>query len=332
MTTAVLPLALSMGDAAGIGAEIAVKAWHARQQAQVHPFIYVGAPQLLSAAARTLQLDVTVCETGDAATALAAWDTHLPVMPIDLAEPAQPGKPNTTNAASTLKAIDGAADMVRDGRAAGLVTNPIHKATLYGAGFSHPGHTEYLAELAGSSTAPVMMLVVRQFRTVPVTVHMPLAAAIATLTTDLIFATGQTVAQGLTRYFGVGQPRLTVAGLNPHAGEQGTLGSEERDIIEPAIERLAQAGINVTGPASADTLFHEAARQAYDAALCMYHDQALIPIKTLAFDEGVNVTLGLPFIRTSPDHGTALDIAGKGIANPASLIAAIRLAAKMAST
>ncbi len=330
MTTPDLPLALSMGEAAGIGAEITVKAWLARKHTSVHPFIYLGAPQLLLDAARSLQADIVLFETDDATASTAAWNDRLPVLPIELPEPVRPGEPSTGTAQATLEAIESAVGLARTGLVGGVVTNPIHKATLYAAGFSHPGHTEYLADLSDNVAAPVMMLAVRDFRTVPVTVHMPLAAAIASLSAELIFTTGQTVAEGLKRYFNVPEPRLTVSGLNPHAGEQGTLGTEERDIIEPAIERLRRAGINVAGPASADTMFHEAARQAYDAAMCMYHDQALIPIKTIGFDEGVNCTLGLPFIRTSPDHGTALNIAGHGTADPRSLIAALNMAGSMA--
>lgn len=330
MTARRAPLALTMGEPAGIGAEITVKAWNARRQTDIHPFVYVGAPHLLREAAQVTGTPIGICETEDMSEAVAAWDTSLPVMPVELPVCVQPGAVSTDNAAATLDAIGKSVDLVRQGDAAGLVTNPIHKATLYAAGFSHPGHTEYLAQLSGSDTAPVMMLVVGDFRTVPITVHMPLADAIATLNSALICATGRTLADGLIRYFGVAEPRLAVAGLNPHAGEEGTLGTEERDIIEPAIAQLVAEGIRISGPSSADTMFHEAARQTYDAALCMYHDQALIPIKTVGFEDGVNCTLGLPFIRTSPDHGTALNIAGKGIASPRSLIAALNLAGSMA--
>ena len=330
MTACHAPLALTMGEPAGIGAEITVKAWSARRQTDIHSFVYVGAPYLLHEAAQQTGTPLDICETADMSEAAAAWDTSLPVMPMELPARVQPGTASTENAAATLEAIGKAVDLVRNGSAAGLVTNPVHKATLYAAGFSHPGHTEYLAQLSGSGTAPVMMLVVGDFRTVPITVHMPLSEAIAALNSTLICATGRTVADGLSRYFGVAEPRLSVAGLNPHAGEQGTLGTEERDIIEPAIAQLVAEGLRVSGPSSADTMFHEAARQNYDAALCMYHDQALIPIKTVGFEDGVNCTLGLPFIRTSPDHGTALNIAGKGIASPRSLIAALNLAGSMA--
>jgi len=228
-----------------------------------------------------------------------------------------------------IAAIADAVGFVKSGRAAALVTNPIQKETLYAAGFSHPGHTEYLAELAGGVT-PVMMLLCQDLRVVPVTIHRSLSESIAGLNTAEIVTVGRIAAASLKRDFGIARPRLAVAGLNPHAGEAGTLGREEIDIIAPAVRELQALGIDARGPAPADTLFHAAARARYDAAICMYHDQALIPLKTIDFDRGVNITLGLPFIRTSPDHGTACDIAGKGVANPASLIAAIAIAGELA--
>ncbi len=223
-----------------------------------------------------------------------------------------------------------AGDLVHAGEAGGVVTCPIHKSALYSAGFKHPGHTEFLAELAGGPVKPVMMLAVDGLRTVPITIHMSLVSAIAALTPDLIVETAEIVHADLRRYFGIESPRLALSGLNPHAGEDGTMGMEEKTIIGPAIERLKDDGFDVTGPLPADSMFHEAARAGYDAALCMYHDQALIPVKTIGFEDGVNCTLGLPFVRTSPDHGTALDIAGSGAGNPRSLIAALDLAAEMA--
>ena len=329
MTLSTLPLALSMGEPAGIGAEIAVKAWLVRSVSTVRPFLYVGDPALLREAAHQLGADVATFETDEPDRVTALWHDKLPVCPVLLDEPALHGRPSTSNAAATLRAIDLSVDMVTRGHAGGIVTNPIHKATLYEAGFSHPGHTEYLAKLANSTVAPVMMLAVRDFRTVPVTVHMPLRTAIEALTTDLLVQTGKTLSKALVRLCGVSEPRITLAGLNPHAGEGGTLGSEEADIIAPAIALLQQAGVRASGPASADTMFHEAARATYDAAMCMYHDQALIPIKTIGFEEGVNCTLGLPFVRTSPDHGTALNIAGQGRADARSLIAALNMAGSM---
>jgi 4-hydroxythreonine-4-phosphate dehydrogenase len=225
-----------------------------------------------------------------------------------------------------LDSIARAVAFVRAGEAAAVVTGSIHKKTLYEAGFAHPGHTEYLADLAGGGAQPVMMLVGAGLRVVPVTIHMPLRAALDSLSTASIVATGRIVARALLQDFGIAAPRLAVAGLNPHAGEEGALGREDIEIVAPAVAALRAAGIDAAGPLPPDTMFHDAARARYDAALCMYHDQALIPLKTLAFDTGVNVTLGLPFVRTSPDHGTALNIAGKGIASPASLVAAIKLA------
>lgn len=319
-----------MGEASGIGPEIALKAWHRRRSARVPPFLYLGAVEPLKSAARSTALDVVICETDDPAEAMRCWDDRLPVLPLDTAVAVAAGKPDTANAAVTLRAIGQAVDMVKNGTAGAVVTNPIHKLTLYDAGFTHPGHTEYLAELAGGGAIPVMMLVTGRFRTVPITVHMPLKRAIAALSTELIVETGVIVDKDLRRLFGVAEPRLAVAGLNPHAGEAGKLGREEEEIIQPAIDQLARLGLDVNGPVSADTMFHEKARACYDAALCMYHDQALIPIKTIGFEDGVNCTLGLPFIRTSPDHGTALNIAGKGTADPRSLIAALTLAGSMA--
>jgi 4-hydroxythreonine-4-phosphate dehydrogenase len=253
------------------------------------------------------------------------------VLPIALPVAPTPGEPRQENAAAVIGAIDRAVTLVREGRAAAVVTNPINKKVLTDSGFKHPGHTEYLAELAGGGTA-VMMLACAELRVVPVTIHLPLTQAVAALTTEAIFTAGRITAAALRRDFAIDRPRLAIAGLNPHAGEGGTLGREDIEIVAPAVAALQHEGIAATGPLAADTMFHAAARRHYDVALCMYHDQALIPIKTIDFDRGVNVTLGLPFIRTSPDHGTAFDIAGKGIANPASLIAALTLAGKMATS
>jgi 4-hydroxythreonine-4-phosphate dehydrogenase len=248
---------------------------------------------------------------------------------------AEPGKPDASSAPAALASIRQAVTDVREGRAGAVVTNPIAKSVLYRAGFRHPGHTEFLAELAaedGRVPQPVMMLWSPVLATVPVTIHVPLREAIEQLSSPLITSTTRIVAASLRRYFGVPRPRIAIAGLNPHAGEHGTLGTEDDHIVAPAIVTLRNEGMDVRGPLPADTMFHAAARETYDCAVCMYHDQALIPIKTLAFDDGVNVTLGLPFIRTSPDHGTAFDIAGSGRANPASLVAALKLAARMAAS
>lgn len=319
-----------MGEPSGIGPEIAVKAWLARHDRPVPPFIYVGDPATLDTAADALGIEVANEDAPDAAGASACWNDAIPVRRVELAEPAVPGTPSPANASATIGAIESAVEMVRDGAASGVVTCPIHKSALYAAGFRHPGHTEFLAELAGGGAKSVMMLAVGSFRTIPVTIHMSLTSAIAALTSDLIVETAEIVNEDLRRFFGLKAPRLAVSGLNPHAGEDGTMGMEEKTIIEPAIERLRRDGMNVTGPLPADSMFHQAARAGYDAALCMYHDQALIPVKTVGFEDGVNCTLGLPFVRTSPDHGTALDIAGRGAADPRSLIAALELAAEMA--
>jgi 4-hydroxythreonine-4-phosphate dehydrogenase len=266
------------------------------------------------------------------AEAAGIFGEALPVLPLDTSVAARPGRLDPANAEAVLQAIRRAVALSLAGEAAAVVTNPIHKQVLMEAGFSHPGHTEFLAELAPGGATPVMMLACPQLRVVPVTVHLPLAEVPRRLTTALIVESGEITAAALRRYFGLAAPRLALAGLNPHAGEGGKLGREDAAVVAPAVERLQAAGIAAAGPLPADTLFHAEARARYDAALCMYHDQALIPIKTLDFDGGVNVTLGLPFIRTSPDHGTALDIAGSGRASPRSLIAALRLAAEMAAT
>ena len=326
------PLALTMGDCAGIGAEIALQAWVRRREAGIPPFVFLGAEDHVRALAAALGLDAPVVAVATAGDAARAFADAFPVLPIAVPAPAIGGKPDPANAPSVIEAIDRAVSLARSGDVAAVVTNPINKAVLYQCGFGHPGHTEYLAERCGSTAAPVMMLVSDMLRVVPVTVHLALEAAVKALTADAIVHCGRVAAQRLARDFGIAAPRLAVAGLNPHAGEDGHMGREEIEIIAPAIDALRRDGIAVSGPAPADTLFHDRARRGYDAALCMYHDQALIPIKTLDFDGGVNVTLGLPIIRTSPDHGTAYDIAGRGTARPDSLIAALRLAARMAET
>ena len=293
----------------------------------------IGDPDMLRSRARTLGLDIRLADTS-AADALATFPEALPVVPTGSLATAQPGKPDGTSADAAISSIRQAVGDVAAGRAGAVVTNPIAKSVLYRAGFPHPGHTEFLAELAasnGQTPQPVMMLWSPALAVVPVTIHVPLRDAVTRLTGDLIVTTVRIVAADLKARFGLARPRLVLSGLNPHAGEDGTLGTEELDIIAPAIELLHREGLDVRGPLPADTLFHDAARKTYDCAICMYHDQALIPIKTLAFEDAVNVTLGLPFIRTSPDHGTAFDIAGTGRANPSSLIAALRLAARMAS-
>ena len=325
-----LPLALTMGEPAGVGGEVALGAWLRRGEG-VPVFYAIDDPDRLRALARRLGWDVPVRAIGAPGEAAAVFDAALPVLPVGGTVKAGPGRPEIADAALVVRSIDIAVADARGGRAAAVVTNPINKDALYRARFRHPGHTEYLAELAGLAEGAVMMLACPELRVVPVTIHLALRAAIADLTAAAIVHAGRVTADALRRDFAIAEPRLAVAGLNPHAGEGGGLGREDIDIVAPAIAELRAAGIDARGPLAADTMFHAAARRGYDAALCMYHDQALIPIKTIDFDGGVNVTLGLPFIRTSPDHGTAFDIAGTGTARPDSLIAALRLAAEMAA-
>ena len=322
-----LPLALTMGDPAGIGAEIALAAWASGRVAQ--PFFLIGDPARLAPVADRAGAPVAGIAGPEASAAVFA--DALPVLPLALPAPAVPGRPDPANAPAVVAAIDRAVALVRGQAAAAVVTNPINKKALKdGAGFAFPGHTEYLAYLA-AAPRPVMMLVSPELRVVPVTIHIPLAEVPGALTAALIVETARIAAQALTRDFGIARPRLAVAGLNPHAGEQGVIGREEIEVIAPALERLRAEGLEIAGPLPADTMFHAPARARYDVALTMYHDQALIPLKALDFAHGVNVTLGLPFIRTSPDHGTAYDIAGTGRADPTSLIEALNLAAKMAA-
>ncbi|MBV8888312.1 MAG: 4-hydroxythreonine-4-phosphate dehydrogenase PdxA [Alphaproteobacteria bacterium] len=322
-------LALTMGEPAGIGGEIALKAWLRRADG-VPPFYLIDAPERLRTIAGRHGWPVPVCPIDAPECAAAAFPRALPVRPIEGPPRAAPGRPDPADMPLVVGAIATAVGDVRDGRAAAMVTNPINKDALYRAGFRHPGHTEYLAELAGGAI-PVMMLVCPELRVVPVTIHLALRHAIERLSSDGIVAAGRITHAALRRDFGIGAPVLAVAGLNPHAGEAGSLGREDIEIVAPAVAALRAEGIDTRGPLAADTMFHAEARHSYDAALCMYHDQALIPIKTIDFDGGVNVTLGLPFVRTSPDHGTAFAIAGQGIAREHSLVAALRLAAGMAA-
>jgi 4-hydroxythreonine-4-phosphate dehydrogenase len=324
-----LPIALTMGDPAGIGGELTLRTWLARPNVS---FVALDDPERLAGVAKSLGLDVPIRIVDCTADAAAAYQLALPVLPVGLAEPAIPGQPNPANAASVVASIERATALCLAGEASAMVTNPINKAALYQAGFHYPGHTEFLAVLTGAVGQQIMMLASPHLKVVPVTVHASLRASIAMLTTQMIVDAARTTAGALRRDFGLVQPRLAVAGLNPHAGEQGALGDEETTLIQPAIETLRAEGIDVSGPWPPDTMFTPAARQRYDVAICMYHDQALIPLKTLDMDHGVNVTLGLPIVRTSPDHGTAYDIAGKGVADPSSLIAAIILAAELASS
>jgi len=320
-------LALTMGDPAGIGGELTVRAWAAGSA----PFVALDDPARLAGIARTLGLNVPVREVADIAQAAAAWGGALPVLPVRLAAPVQAGRPDAANAPATIAAIERAVALALAGEVDGIVTNPISKAVLYAAGFAHPGHTEFLAALTGAPL-PVMMLACPGLRVVPVTIHVSLRDALAQLDAAAIVATCRVVDASLRAEFGIVRPRLAIAGLNPHAGEAGSMGREEIEIIAPAMARLRDDGIEVSGPWPPDTMFTAHARSRYDVAIGMYHDQVLIPIKTLDMHHGVNVTLGLPIVRTSPDHGTAFGIAGQGIADPSSLIAAITLAAELAAT
>ena len=328
-------LALSVGDPSGIGPEIAIAAFLAREAVGLPAFYLLADPALIAARARHLGVSVPIVETTPAQAAQVFAHT-LPIVPLAARFIDSPGRPDPANAAGTIEAIDRAVAACLAGDAAAVVTCPIAKKPLYDAGFRFPGHTEYLAHLAvrhsGVEAMPVMLLAGPDLRTVPVTIHIALAEVPKVLTTELIVATARVTAADLASRFGIARPRLAVAGLNPHAGEGGSMGLEDERIVRPAVEILRAEGIDAFGPLPADTLFHARARAGYDVALCMYHDQALIPAKTLAFDEAVNVTLGLPFIRTSPDHGTAFDIAGQGIARPDSLIAALKLARRLADT
>jgi 4-hydroxythreonine-4-phosphate dehydrogenase len=320
------PIALTMGDPAGIGGELTLRAWAARTTS---PFFVLDDPERLAALAAALGLAVPVREIAAAGEAASVFGAALPVLPVRLAAPAHPGRPDPANAPAVIASIELAVALALRGEAGAVVTNPINKAALYAAGFRHPGHTEFLAELTGVPGREVMMLAAPALRVVPVTVHVSLRAAIALLDSALIVSVGRTTAAALRRDFGIARPRLAVAGLNPHAGEQGALGEEDAAIVAPAIAALVAEGIDATGPYPPDTMFTAAAREGYDAAICMYHDQALIPLKTLDMHHGVNVTLGLPIVRTSPDHGTAYDIAGTGRADATSLIAALAMAGKI---
>ncbi|MBI1245345.1 MAG: 4-hydroxythreonine-4-phosphate dehydrogenase PdxA [Alphaproteobacteria bacterium] len=321
-------LALTMGEPAGVGGELSLLAWrHLHMQGPV--FFALDDPGRLRGVADGLGLSVPVREVSSPAEAAAVFAEALPVMPVALRTNSVAGRPDPANAPAVVESIDRAVALALEGAVGAIVTNPIQKATLYAAGFAHPGHTEYLAAKAGN--VPVaMMLVCPELRVVPVTIHVALRDAVENLRAADIVATARVALAGLKRDFAIACPRLAIAGLNPHAGEDGAMGSEDIEIVAPALAALRAEGVAATGPMPPDTMFSPRARARYDAAICMYHDQALIPLKTLDVDGGVNVTLGLPFVRTSPDHGTALDIAGKGLADPGSLLAALRLAGTLA--
>ena len=323
------PIAVTMGDPAGIGGEITLKSWRRRNELSV-PFIVIDNLDRLRSIARDLNFSVPIEPVNNPQDAIDTFPNALPVFSIDIPRTSQPGVLDQSNANSAIASIDKAVDFAKKNAVSAIVTNPIHKHNLYRAGFTYPGHTDYLAHLCGSDVEPVMMLTCDGLRTVSITTHLSLREAIRELSIERILSQSRIAASSLTQDFGVSTPRLSVAGLNPHAGEDGSMGDEEARYIAPAIEILRQHGLQVSGPMPPDTMFSATARPTYDAAICMYHDQALIPIKTLDFSGGVNVTLGLPFVRTSPDHGTALDIAGKGVADETSMVAALRMAADIA--
>jgi 4-hydroxythreonine-4-phosphate dehydrogenase len=320
------PLALALGDPAGIGPEIAAKAWERREGEGLLPFFAVGSPQALAAV-----WNGPVALIDGPEQAREAFANALPLIRIEGGAGTVPGQPTLEGARNALDSLELAVGLTRSGAASALVTGPVSKAQLYAIGFSHPGQTEFVAERCGIAADMVaMMLAGPTLRTVPVTTHIALKDVPGAVTEELIVQRGRTTIRGLKRLFGIERPRLAVAGLNPHAGEDGALGREEIEIVLPAIERLREEDAEIIGPLAADTMFHARKRATYDAALCLYHDQALVPLKTLHFDEGVNITLGLPIVRTSPDHGTAFSIAGQGIAEPGATIAALRLAADCA--
>lgn len=322
----IAPLAIALGDPAGIGPEIVTKAWEARASACLPTFFAVGDIRSIAA---VWQGPVQRIELP--AEAVVVFDDALPLIQLEDAGAIVPGEPNMAGARCSLNSLELAVGLARSGAAGALVTGPVSKAQLYAIGFAHPGQTEFVAERCGISGAnAVMLLAGPTLRTVPVTTHVPLAEVSKLLSIELIVAKTRATERGLARNFGIARPRLAIAGFNPHAGESGALGREEIDFILPAIEILRAEGIDVVGPLAADTMFHARARAQYDAAICLYHDQALIPLKTLHFDDGVNMTLGLPIVRTSPDHGTAFQIAGRNIAEPGAMIAAIRLAGEAA--
>lgn len=322
------PLAVTLGDPAGIGPEVVGKAWAVREAQGLTPFFVIGSRRAIS---RVWNGPIAHIESPD--EAVDAFAVGLPCLEIELSGEIVPGQPDVDGAHCALHALEIGIGIAKSGAASALVTAPVGKAQLYSVGFTHPGQTEFIAERCGIAREnAVMMLAGPSLRVVPITIHLPLREVADSLSIELIRSRALVTARGLCRNFGIAKPRLYVAGLNPHAGESGALGREEIDVILPAIESLRSEGIDIHGPYSPDALFHEAMRENYDAVLCMYHDQALIPLKTLHFDDGVNMTLGLPIVRTSPDHGTAFGIAGKNLASPGAMIAAIRMAEKAAKS
>lgn len=330
------PLAVTMGDPAGIGPDIILMAWQRRHKDQLPPFVVLGCPETFTSRAQALGLSVPVERVTSPLDAEDTFSSALPVYPLALDKAVQAGQPDQASAARTIKAIDNAVAWTLEGDTSGIVTAPINKSVLTQAGFTHPGHTEYLAELCAQGdqpvTRPVMMLTAPGLRVVPITVHVPLKDVPKSLSHDLIVDTTKITHQAMQDQFGIKNPRMGMTGLNPHAGDSGLLGRDEIEMIGPALKQLRREGITVDGPLPADAAFQQRSRVRYDVILAMYHDQALIPVKTLAFDEAVNITLGLPIIRTSPDHGTAYDIAGTGKAIPDSFLASIRLANQLTAS
>ncbi len=326
MSETLPPIAVSIGDPAGIGPEVLAKAWLRRREEGLLPFFAIGDPRSI-----TTVWDGPLRKIDNPMDAAGCFDEALPIMEVEDAGPIEPGKPNMPGARCAIVSLEIAVGLARSGAASAIVTGPVSKAELYAIGFTHSGQTEFVAERCGVSPSNVaMMLAGPSLRTVCITTHIALARVPDLLTVDLVVARGRVTARGLQRDFGIENPRIALAGFNPHAGEGGALGREEIDILLPAIEQLREEGIDIVGPLAADTMFHPRARARYDAALCTYHDQALIPLKTLHFDEGVNMTLGLPIVRVAPDHGTAFGIAGQNVADPGATIAAIRMAGEAA--
>lgn len=323
------PVILSMGEPAGIGIECLLKCWLARKEQDLPVFVLAGDAEDVARQAKHLKLSVPMKEIKNISESAEVFPNHLPVLPVKLKSASAFGKPDPVNAPQVLESIKTGTQLALSGETAALITLPVHKSTLYHSGFSFAGHTEYLASLCNSSKPTVMMLEIEGLRVALSTIHLSLKEALTKISTSLITGQAITVERSLRQMFRIKKPRLVVAALNPHAGEQGALGLEEIEIIQPAVEQLQERGFDVKGPYPADTLFHPGMRKTYDCAICLYHDQGLIPIKTLDFHGGVNITLGLPIVRTSPDHGTAFDIAGQAKANPKSVMAAIKRAAEL---
>ena len=327
-----LPLALTMGEPAGIGGDISIKTWANRKHNNVPIFFIIDDPERLRSLARRLGIDMPIKEIQSAEAADKTFSEALPVLSLGVNVKSQPGKPTGNTAKAVIKSIETAVKLVMGGSAGAVVTNPINKAVLISEGFEFPGHTEFLAHLAKCQQSPVMMLTSPELRVALVTIHVSISNAVKQLSAERIIHVAKVCNAALKNDFGIANPKIAVAGLNPHAGESGLMGNEEIEIILPAIKALQDDGIDAFGPYPPDTMFGKRERKKYDVALCMYHDQGLIPLKTIGFDQGINVTLGLPFIRTSPDHGTAFDIAGSGSASEESLVAALKAAAQMQLT